>query len=126
MLLISIPLSKAFMQQIREGKNAPIAFALTNEVREMLLDHVDALEGVEIIYAGRSGVHRDSHPVDIGVILSAKEPLPRWQADRVVQLLREALQNQELNVRVECVTSGWVQGADEQIGADDEAVADGG
>ena len=33
---ITIPLADNFMRQVREGKNAPIAFALTNEVREVL------------------------------------------------------------------------------------------
>lgn len=118
-LAITIPLSANFMRHVREGKNAPIAFAITNEVREVLLDHVSKLPDVEIIYAGRSGVHRDSHPVDMGIILSSKRPLSRSAGDDIVQLLRDTIQDQDLRVRVECVVEGW---ADE---VNDSSVAQG-
>ena len=106
-LAIAIPLGSTFMRQVREGKNAPIAFALTNEMREILIEHVSQHPGVDIIFAGRSGVHRESDPVDIGIILTSKHPLPRSEADELVQLIRTTMQNPDLQVKVACVADGW-------------------
>ena len=117
-ILLAIPLVNSFMQQVRLGKNAPIAFALTNEVRAKLIGHIrQELPGVELIFSGRPGVHHESNPVDVGIILSSNRPLPRDEADQLIELLRTELQNPELRVRIACVAAGWA------IDSNDQAVA---
>ena len=85
-LAITIPLASKFMQQVPEGKNTAYAYALTNEVRKVLLEHVDKKPGVKILFAGRSGVHRDSDPINIVIILSSKLPLPRSEEEELIDL----------------------------------------
>ena len=97
------------MRQVLEGKNQTIAFALTNDTRKVLMDYIDKKPGVEIIFAGRSGIHHESRPVDIGIILSSKYPLPRSEERDLVELVRRTLQNPDLQVRVECVSQGWAE-----------------
>ena len=106
-MLISFPLSQKFMQQVRQGKNAPIAFSLTNEVKQNLKDHIkEELPGFELIFCGRPGVHVDSDPVDVGIILSSNRPLSGEEVKGIETVLKEALQNPDLKLKVACV-SGW-------------------
>ncbi len=114
-LLFTIPLGIVFMRQVREGKNAPFALSLTNEMRNVLLEHIDKKPGVEILFAGRAGIDRDKDPVDVAIILSSTHPLPRSEAVELIQLIRTELQNPDLQIRVECVVNGW---ADEANNAD--------
>ena len=107
-----------FMQQIREGKNTPFALALTNEARDALIDHVKKKPGVEIVFAGRAGIERESDPVDVGIVLSSKRPLARSEADELIELLRTSMRNPGLRVKITCVAAGW---ADEPV---DEAPPD--
>ncbi len=112
-LLFTIPLGIIFMRQVREGKNAPVALSLTNEMRNVLLEHIDKKPGVEILFAGRAGIDRDKDPVDVAIILSSTHPLPRSEAVELIQLIRTELQNPDLQIRVECVVNGWVDEANE-------------
>jgi uncharacterized hydrophobic protein (TIGR00271 family) len=108
-LILTIPLVSIFLQHVREGKNAVYAFALTTETRDALLEYVEQKPGVKILFAGRSGIDRDRDPVDIGIILSSRHPLPRSEADALVGLIREKMQNPKLRVMVECVANGWLE-----------------
>jgi len=76
-------------------------------MREALLDHIDKKPGVELLFAGRAGVDRESDHVDVAIILSSKYPLPRSEADELIRLIHTTMQNPDLRVRVECVVNGW-------------------
>ncbi len=124
-LVITIPLGITFMRQAREGKTAPIAFALTDEIRNVLLEHIDKKPGVEILFAGRTGVDREAEPIDVAIILSSKQPLPRTEADALVQLMRTTMENPDLQVSVECVVAGWADAPPDAPNASVEAQAPG-
>jgi uncharacterized hydrophobic protein (TIGR00271 family) len=124
-LVITIPLGITFMRQVREGKTAPIAFALTDEIRNVLLEHIDKKPGVEILFAGRTGVDREAEPIDVAIILSSKQPLPRTEADALVQLMRTTMENPDLQVSVECVVAGWADAPPDAPNASVEAQAPG-
>jgi uncharacterized protein DUF389 len=106
-LALSLPLATTFMRQVYEGKNAPFALAITNEVREVLFEHINNKPGVEILFAGRTGTNRISDPVDFGIILSSSHPLPRSEGQELIRLVRETMQQPELRVKVGCVVEGW-------------------
>lgn len=122
-LVMAIPLGSAFMQQVHEGKNAPFAFALTTEMRNALLLHVEQKPGVDIIFAGRAGIDRESEPIDIGIILSSQRPLPQSEADELIDLIRTTMRNPELRVKVACVADGW---ANETTSENHDEANDGG
>jgi hypothetical protein len=109
MMILSIPLISVFYKHVQEGKNSVYAYALTTQARNALLEHIEKKPGVQVIFAGRSGIDRDIDPVDIGIILSSKYPLPRSEADEVVELLRRTMENPNLRVMVECVAAGWAR-----------------
>ena len=112
-LLMTIPLVSKFMEHVREGRNAPFALAVTNELREAIIDHIDQKPGIEILFLGRAGTDRETHPVDVGIILSSEKPLPRSEADELIQLIHDTMQNPELRVRVECVVAGWAESSED-------------
>ncbi|MGI9327060.1 MAG: TIGR00341 family protein [Pseudomonadales bacterium] len=106
-LAVSIPLTSTFMRQVLEGKDSPAALAVTNEVRDVLLDHVDKMPGVEILFAGRPGIHRTQDPVDFAIILSSSRPLPRSEGQELIRLVQNSMENPELRVKVGCAVTGW-------------------
>lgn len=106
---VSIPLVTSFMQQVREGKTAPIAFAVTDDLRQALLDHVATQPGVDVLFMGRSGTARQVDPVDVAVILTSPHPLPRSSAEEIKRLIRDTMASPDLKVRVECVVGGWAE-----------------
>lgn len=109
-LVMAVPLVSTFLRQAKEGKNTPFALGITDDVRSELRDHVkNKMPGVKLIFAGRSAVHREEDPVDVGIVLSSPYPLPRSAEGIIQQLIRDAMDNPELMVDVECIAGGWAE-----------------
>jgi len=108
-ITISIPLTYKLDEQVHEGRASPMALTVTNATRKRLLEYVDTLPGIDIILVGRPGIPREYDPVDVGIILSSIEPLPRAYKDKLTEIVRDEMQNPELRVHVECVASNWAE-----------------
>lgn len=106
-LIMIVPLISMFMSHLREGRNTPYALAVTGELREAILDHVAERPGVDVLFVGRSGIDRDTEPVDVGIILASRHPLPNSEAEELTQLIRDTMENPDLQVRVACVADRW-------------------
>jgi len=111
LVAISIHLVSEFAKQIHEGRATPIALSVTNATRERLLKHVMDDPDVRILLIGRPGIPREIDPIDVGIIISSEHPLPRSYGEELAAIVRDEMQNPDLEIRVECVANNWAEPA---------------
>lgn len=111
-LVMAMPLVSAFFQQIHRGKSQPMAFPVTNEVKEAIRDHVESVPGRMVLLIGRPGIVSEKRPIDVGIIIASDKPLPRSFADELTAIVRDKMEDPEARVRVACVAENWA--ADDQ------------
>lgn len=107
LLVLAGPLSKFLIDQLQEGKHVSVASPVTWAVREALYERVAEDEGVELILLGRP---RALNAVMIH-IASPKE-LPLSYADELRKIVREKMDDPELDVTVVAVRGFWRSDSD--------------
>lgn len=106
-LVLALPLASSFYYQIHRGKSQPIAFPVTNEVREAVAERVEAAPGVTLITIARPGLQSEDNPIDVGIVIASERPLPRSFADELTAIVRDQMEDDTVRVKVGCVADGW-------------------
>ena len=120
-VVIALPLASAFIRQVHEGKVQPIAFPVTNEVKNAVNAYIEKDPGRTLILIGRPGIESEGQRIDVGIILSSETPLPRAFADELAEIVREKMENPDAIVRVACVAAHWAEPA-ASVGSDPETI----
>ena len=106
-ITLAIPLQRALVRNIDQGRPQPSTYPLTLAVKEALIAHLETLPDVELVAEGRpSSVH---DPADVVIFLTSPAPLPTAHANAVVEIVRREMGDQQLIVEVHCLRSGWVE-----------------
>jgi uncharacterized hydrophobic protein (TIGR00271 family) len=104
-LVLLFPLERALEQNIEQGKPQPRTYPLTKAVEEALADHVRRTPDVALVATGRpSSLHAKS---DVVIVLSSPHSLPESYADKLIEIVRREMEDEELVVEVHCVQGIW-------------------
>lgn len=104
---LAIPLGVFLNAQLHTGKAQPLAFPVTREVQDAIIERVARDRDVNLILIGRPGISSDVDPIDVGIVLSSAHPLPASYGDELTEIVREKMDNDEVVVWVTCLQSGW-------------------
>jgi uncharacterized hydrophobic protein (TIGR00271 family) len=107
LLVLAGPLSKTLIDQLQEGKNAPAANPVTTAVRTALYKRVAQDEGVEIMFLGRPRAMKT-----VMIHIASQIELPQSYADELRKIVREKMDDPELNVSVVAVRGLWRSDSD--------------
>ena len=107
LLVLAGPLSKIMIDQLQEGKHVPLANPVTWAVRTALYERVAQDEGVEIMLLARPRA-RDS----VMIHIASQKELPLSYADDLRKIVREKMDEPDLNVSVVAVRGLWRSDSD--------------
>jgi uncharacterized membrane protein len=107
LLVLAGPLSKTLIDQLQEGKNVPIANPVTLAVRTALYERVAQDEGLEIMFLGRPRAMKA-----VMIHIASQIELPQSYADELRKIVREKMDDPELNVSVVAVRGLWRSDSD--------------
>jgi hypothetical protein len=95
------------IDQLQEGKNVPAANPVTTAVRTALYKRVAQDEGVEIMFLGRPRAIKT-----VMIHIASQIELPQSYADELRKIVREKMDDPELNVSVVAVRGLWRSDSD--------------
>jgi uncharacterized hydrophobic protein (TIGR00271 family) len=87
-LSLSIPLLYSLADQLVVGQTRPMGFRVSTKVKRAVNDRIDQIEGVSIMFMGRSGSGSSRL---IRVLLNADKPIPATMIDKIKTDLRKKL-----------------------------------
>jgi uncharacterized hydrophobic protein (TIGR00271 family) len=107
LLALAGPLSTTLVAQLEEGKSVPIAYPVTRAVGRAVFERVAQDEGVDVIFIARP---READLVMIHV--ASRDELPLSYANELRKIVRDKMNDPELNVSVVAVRGLWRSDSD--------------
>ena len=106
-LTLSYPLHLRLNDRIDAGQTQPRTYPLAKVTEDALVDFIEKTPDVELVSSGRPSTLNDR--VDVVLVVSSMEPLPREFADELVRICREKMDDAELVVDVHCFLNAWAE-----------------
>ncbi len=88
LLALSIPLVFSLADQLAVGQTRPMGFRVSTRVKRAVNDRIDQIEGLEIMFMGRSG---SGHSRLIRLLLDSDKPIPASMIKKIKADMREDL-----------------------------------
>ena len=103
-LLVALagPLSARLLSQLEEGKRVPLAHPVTRAVATALYERVAQDEGVEIVFLARPRAQNS-----VLIHIASQHELPDSYADELRRIVREEMDDPELNVSIVALRRWW-------------------
>ena len=109
-LLLLYPLGRSLEQTIDRGRPQPRSFPLAKHVDDAIRRFVAERKDVQMILAARPGTSFDK--VDVLIILASQGPLPATYRDRLIQQVRNEMDDPEAVVMIHYLREAWVEPAE--------------
>ena len=110
-LLLLYPLGRSLEQTIDRGRPQPRSFPLAKHVDDAIRRFVAERKDVQMILAARPGTSFDK--VDVLIILASQGPLPATYRDRLIQQVRDEMDDPDAVVMIHYLREAWVEPAAE-------------
>ena len=96
------PLSERLSVRLEEGKNVPLVYPVTQELRQAVLDHVARDEGVDVFLLGRPRAE-----ARIVIYIASRTAIPEAYADDLRKIVRDQIGDPEIPVTVYALRGFW-------------------
>ena len=104
-IALAIPLNQSLENRLLSGRPSPNSYPLTKAVHDAVVDEIEKEHGFQLITGGRPSSKFDR--ADVVLVLSAPEQIDSTLEDRLKEIVRREMKDDQLKVEIHCLKNYW-------------------